>query len=62
MSIIRTKLNLKQRREIVLRFKAGEVMSFLWLAFNLHDRTEVEQIIRDFMNGKFKLTPERKTP
>ena len=50
------KLTLAQKREIVRFFKRGET------TLRIADKygcfiVEIEQVIRDFMNGKFKLRP-----
>ncbi len=56
------KLTLKQKREIVRRFWAGE--SVHGIACTIHDGAHypgtdpVEAVIRDYMNGKFSLEPK----
>lgn len=75
MSIIRTKdpvfkeaLTLKQKREIVQRFKASDSMAIIahWirdqntLVHKIVPYSSVEQVIRDFMNGRFVLAPQKK--
>ncbi len=57
------KLTLKQKREIVRRFWAGESIGQIairiyegWITHEQHD--SIEQVIRDYMNGKFSLEPK----
>ena len=54
-------MTLKQKREIVTRFKAGKSMWSLFVTVRMvASDNEVEAVIRDYMNGKFALKPERK--
>ena len=67
-------MTLKQKREIVGRFKAGERVIALAYAIKadgnerkpstlnaeIQARLKVEQVLRDYMNGKFELKPRRK--
>lgn len=60
------RLKIRQKREIVRRFKTGESrLTIAWDAFNdvnfqestIYDREDaIEQVLRDYMNGKFTLT------
>ena len=52
-------MTLKQKREIVARFKAGEFVLVLALVFD-KPYDLLEAVLRDYMNGKFSLKPERK--
>ena len=57
-------MSLKQKRAIVRRFKAGES---IWriaartkeLEYGIY-QTRIEQVIRDYMHGRFVLEPKRK--
>jgi hypothetical protein len=53
-------MTLKTKREIVKRFIKGDYIGYLWMHFNLPARRECEDIIRDYINGKFTLGKERK--
>lgn len=55
-------MNLKQKREIVRRFKAGESIEDIAIDVLLYGATSdqikrVQQVLRDFLNGKFTLEP-----
>lgn len=65
------KLTLRQKREIMRRFKAGRSrLGIAWDAADLVDfpaattinerEDAIEQIIRDFMNGKFTMKPRKR--
>lgn len=51
------RLTLAQKREIVERFWSGESVSDLTIAYLGYCKDEgiIEQVLRDYMNGKFKL-------
>lgn len=54
-------MTLKQKREIVIDFKSGVSMTNIYYRTPLPiERDEIEQVIRDFMNGKFSLKPKRR--
>ena len=56
-------MNLKQKREIVKRFKTGEPIFHIAFSMDNLNSLEVDAIIRDFMNGKFSLDKtERRKP
>ena len=51
---------MKQKREIVKRFKAGEPMYYIAFSPGLNNSLEVEQAIRDFLNNKFSLKAKKR--
>ena len=58
-------MTLKQKREIVRRFKDGITVYGIAKTGpdfepKQHDRLIVENVLRDYINGKFTLEPKRK--
>lgn len=47
-------MTLREKRKIVLAFKAGDSISFLGMAF-VKPSVIIEQVIRDYMNARFSL-------
>lgn len=52
-------MKISQKREVVLRFKAGESIEILSVDYfrTIKARHIIEKVLRDFMNGKFQLEP-----
>ena len=60
-------MTLKQKRKIVVRFKAGEPIYLIALPKRprsipdlVSRMADVEQVIRDFMNNKFSLKAKKR--
>lgn len=54
-------MTLKQKREIVVAFMGGESTGILWVRYNngMPPEIRIEQVLRDYINGKFTLEPKR---
>lgn len=69
MSSDTIKMTIKQKRLICKWFKEGKSIAGLAMCFiplsvakdGLEASRAIQQVIRDFMNGKFTLTPQRKS-
>ncbi len=53
-------MTLKQKREIVRRFLGGESIREIQWRTGWCNMIDMEDILRDFINGRFSLEPKRK--
>lgn len=53
-------MTLRQKRKIVERFKNGEPIYEIVTLYFVRGPSVVEQVLRDYMNGKFKLRAKKK--
>lgn len=51
-------LTLKTRRDVIRRFKDDQNLAYLEKIYYL-EGYQIQQVLRDFLNGKFSLEPKR---
>ena len=52
-------MTLAQKREVVRRFKAGERIYEIVTLYFMRGPMAAEQVLRDYLNGKFELKPKK---